>query len=274
MLEAVVLGTAQDGGLPHLGCACRHCRHARADPGFKRTASSLGLVIRDEVWLLDASPDVRHQVARLPFTLRVAGAIITHAHMGHLTGLLQFGKEGPHAPLRVYAPPRLAEFLKATPPYAHLFPPMTLNEWTPERPAEIPNGVVHAHPVTHRAEISETYAAMVHGPTRRLLYLSDTDGYDAHALAALDSLRPKDIALVDGTFWSQNELPGRDLTATPHPFVSEAIPLLQPHVDRGVRVLFTHMNHSNPIIDHSTREHQLVEDAGFEVAEEGMKFGL
>ncbi len=102
----VVLGTAQDGGLPHAGCHCRRCTAARADPAKRRHAAALGIVLPAEkkLFLLDATPDLPAQLEMLapyrgePAPERVdrgllSGILLTHAHMGHYLGLAHFGFE-------------------------------------------------------------------------------------------------------------------------------------------------------------------------------------
>ena len=67
MIEAILLGIAQDAGVPQLGCACARCLAAHADPTLVRHAVSLGLIHRasGRTWLVDATPDIRPQLHRL-----------------------------------------------------------------------------------------------------------------------------------------------------------------------------------------------------------------
>ena len=102
----VVLGSAQDAGIPQIGARSANSRRARRDPRFRRYAASL--LIADPAsgrrWLIDASPDIRDQVelARAhPASRRRTGArpplfdgiFLTHAHIGHYAGLMQLGRE-------------------------------------------------------------------------------------------------------------------------------------------------------------------------------------
>src|SRR5580693_6001704 len=66
-VEAIVLGVAQDGGVPHLGCTQDFCRRARRDPSLRRLVASLGLVDRQagKRFLVDATPDLPAQAERL-----------------------------------------------------------------------------------------------------------------------------------------------------------------------------------------------------------------
>ena len=97
--QALLLGTAQDAGVPQAGCACERCRRAHADPARRRLAVALGLVdhAARQTWLIDATPDFREQLYLLqhsgdeahvdghtPYPL--AGILLTHAHIGHYSG--------------------------------------------------------------------------------------------------------------------------------------------------------------------------------------------
>src|SRR5690242_10590642 len=108
----LVLGIAQDGGIPQAGCTQSCCAGGRHE-----NVSSLALVepAAHRWWLFDATPDFREQLARVRAEApgcTLAGVFLTHAHIGHYTGLLQLGREamGAHD-VPVYAMPRMQEFL-------------------------------------------------------------------------------------------------------------------------------------------------------------------
>src|SRR5262245_12459926 len=121
----LVLGTAQDAGLPQIGCSEPACAAARRDPTLRRFASSILLCDprTGSRWLFDAGPDVREQVelARGEPSTRVEsgerpalfdGVFLTHAHFGHCAGLLEFGLEAYAArEMPVYASARMGVFL-------------------------------------------------------------------------------------------------------------------------------------------------------------------
>src|SRR5215470_536980 len=92
-VEAVVLGVAQDGGVPHLGCRQALCVEARRDPSKRRLVAALGLIdpASGKRFLIDATPDFPAQVELLggmPDAI-----LLTHAHIGHYLGLAQLGRE-------------------------------------------------------------------------------------------------------------------------------------------------------------------------------------
>ena len=87
-VEAILLGTAQDGGVPQAGCGCERCRAAQADPARRCLVACLGLVDRahGQSWLIDATPDFRAQIqalAEFAPDCPLAGIALTHAHVGH-----------------------------------------------------------------------------------------------------------------------------------------------------------------------------------------------
>ena len=103
-VTVLVLGTAQDGGIPQAGCVCARCVRARKDPSSARLVASIAIVNETEgrVYLIDAGPDIKEQLDRIgrafPLLRRpprrpVDAILLTHAHMGHIVGLLQFGRE-------------------------------------------------------------------------------------------------------------------------------------------------------------------------------------
>jgi pyrroloquinoline quinone biosynthesis protein B len=117
-IEAIVLGRAQDAGMPQAGCACPRCMAARLGSIPQEYAASLAVIdrSRNEAWLIDAGPDFREQMFELeaarPMT-RLAGIFITHAHIGHYAGLIHLGREAMNVVgLPVHGTPRLCEFLR------------------------------------------------------------------------------------------------------------------------------------------------------------------
>lgn len=302
----VVLGTVQDGGLPHASCHGPHCEAARHDPMRRRRVASLGIVLPEtrKLFLIDATPDLIEQlhflsryrepdlppggtVARAPLD----GVFLTHAHMGHYLGLAHFGFEAVHTrDLPTWCTPRMLDFLRTNGPWDQLVSKrnldlreMPVHEGTPgsEDWVELGEGVaVAAFRVPHRDEYSDTVAYLVRGPERTVLYVPDTDGWDAWPDVLARSLPEVltdgvDLALLDGSFFSMDELPGRDITQVRHPLMRQTMDLLEPLVQAGeVEVAFTHLNHSNPALDPEGPERRVIEARGFRVLAEGEELGL
>ena len=281
---AVVLGTAQDGGVPQAGCGCGTCGRARVDPGSVRRPSCLGLIdgVTGSRWIVDATPQFPSQLDDL-FSVDGGsvggppeGILLTHAHVGHYAGLLHLGGEvmcGHEVP--VWVMPRMAEFLNAHEPWASLVARrhVILKEMSPQSPVSLGERIsVRPVPVPHRDELSETVAFEIAGASRRVLWLPDIDDWDARLA---DWVAGVDVAWLDGTFYSDSELPGRELGQIPHPRISDHLAEYSRLADGGgTDVRLIHLNHSNPACDPDSPEARLIADAGVRVASEGERIEL
>jgi pyrroloquinoline quinone biosynthesis protein B len=134
---------------------------------------------------------------------------------------------------------------------------------------------VSALVVPHRDEFSETLAFVIRGPHRSLLYLPDIDKWERWELRLEDVLARVDVALLDGTFFADGELPGRSMAEIPHPFIVETLERLRdaPAALRA-KVVFTHLNHTNPACDSRSTARARIEAAGMRVAREGERIEL
>lgn len=285
-VTAVVLGIMQDGSLPHIGCRCSRCRAALTDPARRQFAACLAVIDRrapqTAVWLIDATPDITWQLAllgsdlgphpRRPDRLRQPdGVFLTHAHMGHTAGLVQFGPEAlAAAGLPVFASPALVALLEQTPLWRPLLAGLRLCPFPGGQTLSLADDLqLTAVPVPHRDEWGVgTFAYFIRGPQRTLLYLPDIDSWEEWAEASA-WLAQADIALVDGSFYSTDELGGRAPVA--HPLVPDTLARFA-----GVpgRLLFTHLNHTNPLLDQDSAARRHVLDSGAEVAVQGLTFAL
>lgn len=285
-----VLGTAQDGGLPHAACTCERCEAARADPTRARRIASIALVLpsKSQVFLFDATPDIRPQlhavrdvgepVAGKVDRKPVDGVFLTHAHLGHYTGLAFLGFEAVHAEgIPVYATPKMVELLGGNAPWDQL---VRLGEIEPEPLA--PGEPLRLGPVTvtpvevpHRNEYADTVAFVVKGPRKKVLYVPDTEPWSRWSAEATALLSSVDVAIVDGTFYSPDELPGRAVSSIGHPLMTDTMDMLEERVRDGALVVyFTHFNHSNPVLDPGGPERRAVEARGFFVLDDGRTLPL
>jgi pyrroloquinoline quinone biosynthesis protein B len=291
--RVVVLGMAQDGGMPQTGCDCTHCSAARRNPALARHVASLAIHIprTNHVYLVDATPDLPAQIERIHAfhphpagkvdRAPVDGVLLTHAHIGHYLGLAHFGFESLNTRgIPVWVSPRMAAYLRANGPWSQLvrLENIVLREFQPGQPFDLEAGVaVKPIQVPHRDEYSDTMAFVIRGPSKTLLYVPDTDTWQTWAKPLPDVLRHEkvDVALLDGTFYSPDELPDRDVTKIKHPLITATMDLLEPLVKAGtVRVYFTHLNHSNPAFENGGAARRAIERRGFRVAGEGEELGL
>ena len=277
-VEAIVLGTAQDGGVPHLGCQQELCVAARADPTRRRRVASLGLVDSGagKRFLIDATPDITEQVERLggmPDAI-----LLTHAHIGHYLGLAHLGREvaGTRA-LPVYCTASMARFLRENRPWSRLVERgnVALREIEPGKEfALTANLRATAIRVPHRDEDSDTVAYLVQGPSGRLLWLPDIDRWEKWDRKLEDLAADGALTMfLDGTFFSADEIPGRSITDIPHPLVPETARRLLAGDRPAARVYFVHLNHTNRLF-WDAAEVAALEGKGLSVAPEGLRIPL
>ncbi len=284
----LVLGTAQDGGLPQIGCEDASCRAARATGAGRRRVASLLIVdpASGSRWLVDATPDLPEQAELArghPPTRRAEGPrpplfdgiLLTHAHTGHYTGLVHLGREAYGArALPVHASPRMAEFLRTNGPWSEMVRDghVTLLVLEPGGEALRLGERITVEPfrVPHRDELSDTLAFLIRGPERSVLYVPDADRFEGWSPPLESLLARADAALLDGTFFSGDEVPGRDLSKIPHPFVAQSIERFAalPARERA-KIRFTHLNHTNPAADPASPEAARVRAAGMAIARDG-----
>jgi pyrroloquinoline quinone biosynthesis protein B len=279
---AVVLGVAQDGGHPQPGCRRGCCAPERG----AHLPASLGLVdpATGGRWLVDATPALPAQLARLdaaapPRTSGppVDGILLTHAHMGHYTGLMYLGREVMGASnVPVWAMPRMADFLRAAGPWSLLVSlgNIAITEVTAGQPVRFGPFTATAMQVPHRDELSETVAWRIAGPSHSLLWLPDLDAWSRWDHALPEVLSTVDAAYIDATFFADGEL-SRDMSEIPHPRVRETLALIAglPAAERA-KVHFVHLNHTNPALDPTSAAAAEVRAGGASVAVEGERFGL
>lgn len=274
--EAVVLGIAQDGGVPHLGCRQKLCVEARSDPSKRRHVASLGLIDRvsGKRFLIDATPDFESQVSRLGGL--PDGILLTHAHVGHYLGLALLGREVANTKeMPVYCTASMAGFLRENRPWSRLVQSknISIHEIEPDREFALTENLrATALRVPHRDEDSDTVAYVVAGPARRLLWLPDIDKWEKWDRRIEDVLETVDVAFLDGTFFSADEIPGRSIAEIPHPLVPETVSRLSNEARRA-KIFFVHLNHTNRLLWNRKETRRLL-DKGFGVAAEGQRVAL
>lgn len=274
----VILGIAQDAGFPQIGCEKDQCKQYWQGEVGPRHVSSIALVdpSSQSTWIFDATPDFKYQLQALKQqvpTYSLDGIFITHAHIGHYTGLMQLGHEAMGAKeVAVYAMPILSNYLKSNGPWSQLvnYRNIMLNSLQADRPTFLTNELsVTPFLVPHRDEYSETVGYKIqHGETS-LLYIPDINKWEVWERSIEEEILKVDYALLDGTFYDSNELPGRDMSEIPHPFIQESIHRFRKlsSVEKQ-KIIFTHFNHTNPLILDSP-ERDYVKSLGYRVAEEG-----
>ena len=274
----LILGIAQDAGYPQANCEKEQCKKYWQGEEHPRYVSSIALVdpSRQSAWLLDATPDFKHQLQMLKIQApesKLRGIFLTHAHIGHYTGLMQLGHEVMGASdVAVYAMPKMTTFLQINGPWSQLvdYGNILLQPLYADQAINLTSGLsVTPFLVPHRDEYSETVGYKIQYSGSSLLYIPDINKWEVWDRSIENEIKKVDFALLDGTFYDANELPGRNMSEIPHPFIQESLVRFSSlPLSEKKKVMFIHFNHTNPLIlDSPEREH--VEKLGYRVAKEG-----
>lgn len=277
----LVLGVAQDGGYPHMGCNKKCCRMAWEGMRARQNVVSLALVDPEEQkwWLFEATPDIKeqlhyfNQLTKGQFSYLPAGIFITHAHIGHYTGLMELGREVMNTRnIPVYVMPRMKQYLEENGPWSQLVAlrNIELHEMIADARLDVTKDIsVEAFKVPHRDEYSETAGFRIRAGERKYLFIPDINKWREWDRDIVKELRKVDVALLDATFYSGAELGKIDISEVPHPFVTESMRVFD-STDAATRakVHFIHFNHTNPMIwDSKTR--QTLQKKGYKLAQQG-----
>ncbi len=277
----VVLGIAQDGGAPHAACTKDCCVDRWDNPRLHNMVSSIGIVdpSTDEVWMIDATPDFSMQLNTLTMDQKrlFKGVFLTHAHIGHYTGLMHLGREVMGAnQIPVYAMPKMEAFLTKNGPWSQLVKLKNIDIKSLKNGESVKlNKNLNITPflVPHRDEFSETVGYKIEGPNKSLIFIPDIDKWEKWTENIQEIVEENDFSLLDGTFYDINELPGRDMSKIPHPFIVESMEVLD-DVRSKSAVYFIHLNHTNPALNRYSNATRLIKSSGFDVAQRNQKFHL
>jgi pyrroloquinoline quinone biosynthesis protein B len=296
-----VLGSGAGGGLPQWNCACDNCRLARAGDRriAARTQDSLAIGSSGDRWMLvNASPDVLRQIERFdglwPRAARhtpIAAIALTNGDLDHVAGLLSLRES---QPLRILATPRvraglvdrnaLLRTLARTPDQVL----WTALELAREVVLDDLGIGVTALPVAGKLPVhlvgliepspEDNVALRVRDlATGRRVVVATALG----ALEDVDALlKDADAILLDGTFWSDDELialglgssRARDMAHVPVGGAGGSLARVGPRA--GIRRVYTHINNTNPMLRADSPERARVEREGWEIAYDGMEVVL
>jgi pyrroloquinoline quinone biosynthesis protein B len=279
----VILGISQDAGYPQIGCDKECCKTYWDKRIEKQKVSCLALFDpgTNQKWIFDATPDFTEQMHEADKIQKgnLSGIFLTHAHIGHYTGLIYLGREALNAKeIPVYAMPRMHDYLKSNGPWSQL---LTLNnikllKLKADSSINLTDKIsVTPILVPHRDEFSETVGYSIKTGSKSVLFIPDIDKWQKWDKDIKQLVKQHDHLFLDGTFYKDGELPGRNMSEVPHPFVQESIELFKDmsSVEKH-KIWFIHFNHSNPLIDKSSNEYKDVKNKGFNVAIEGSRITL
>ena len=279
-----ILGNTQDAGLPHIGC-----QHPFCEDSFnvyeEHYTTSIAVVNSDlkKYILFEATPDITFQLNNLKKNifhefLLPESIYITHAHIGHYTGLMYFGREALGSKnLLVRVLPRMSKFLQNNGPWSQLVDinNIKIKEINFESSTkELANILITPFQVPHRDEYSETAGYIIAGKNKKALFIPDIDKWEKWDRDLSQLAKEFDFLLIDATFYDSKEI-NRDISEIPHPLVTETIELLSGlDLKNRNKVYFIHMNHTNMMLNPDSELSRLVTSKGFNIARLGQKLYL
>ena len=280
-----VLGTIQDGGIPHMGCNKQCCKNYFLDQTKRVGVSSIGItnLKYDTNYLIDATPDVNFQLQSLIGSSnpseKLNGIFLTHAHMGHYAGLLNFGRESLNSVnIPLYVMPKFHDFILNNGPWDQLVNLKNVNLFKIKANKELilnDNLSITPIQVPHRDEYSETVGFIIRGKSKKALYVPDIDKWNKWSIPIVEMIEKVDYAFLDGTFYDSNEINNRDISEIPHPFIIESLNLFgKLSKTEKEKIYFIHLNHTNPVLNKESKEYENVVSKGFNIAEIDMEFFL
>ena len=282
MIRIYILGSAAGGGLPQWNCACANCVAAGTGKIAPQTQSSIAISGDAETFrgwfLINTSPDLARQIESMPRlhphreSLRntpIAGVLLTNPDIDHALGLLLLRQQEP--PQVVYAADETRTALEWIDSVLARFSGIEWRKITAE--FQSLSGSVGFRTI----ELPKSVAFQLRDDT------SGATALFAPSVSELtdelrDAVHTSDVVLFDGTFWSDNELaavrPGaRSAREMNHlPIRDGSLDFLRQSPAR--RKIYTHINNTNPILMPGTRERAQVEQAGIEIARDGLEIVL
>ena len=279
MIRIRILGSAAGGGLPQWNCLCANCAAARNGEIAPQTQSSVAVSADNQRWfLVNASPDLPRQIESTPAlqpqpgSLRnspIAGVLLTNADLDHTLGLLLLRQQ--QTPVLVYASDATRSALDWLELLLH---PFGGSNW---RTASgnfnsLSNGLAFRAIELHK---SNAFQLRDEVSGRAALIAPVVGELTAELRDAVDT---SDVILFDGTFWNDDELRAvrrgaRSAREMNHlPISDSSLALLRHSPAR--RKIYMHINNTNPILMPGSRERALVQQAGIEIACDGLEIIL
>jgi pyrroloquinoline quinone biosynthesis protein B len=296
-LRARILGAAAGGGLPQWNCGCENCNLARAGKIPSQTQSSVAFSGNGSDWaILNASPDIRDQMARTPELhptalreLPLRSVMVTNGDIDHVAGLLILREQ---QPFKLFATAEIHSVLAQTPIFDALRHNIVLREEIAlNQPFELALdltatlfAVPGKVPLYMEGEVVQTdlegeQTVGVH------LQAGGKDAYYIPGCALVkddlaDRLRGADMVMFDGTLWQDNEMIDMGLSQKTgqrmgHISMSGPDGSMAAFADLGVlRKVYVHMNNSNPVLRPESAERAEAEANGWTIGQDGMEITL
>lgn len=289
------MGAAAGGGVPQWNCGCRNCADARKGLIPSLSQSSIAVSATGSSWaLLNASPDIREQLARAPALapdgLRgtpIEAVALTNGDVDHVAGLLTLREK---TAFDLYATAEIHAALAENPIMGVMDPALVarkefaLGDTIRAAGVDIECFAVPGKvPLYKEAgevktdEVSETTIGLTLSANgRRVVYIPGCAAIPDDLIARIDGA---DMLLFDGTVWENEEMPklgagektGRRMGHIPLSGAEGSMARLAGFAGRKV---YIHINNTNPILQPDAPERRAVENAGWTVAQDGMEIAL
>lgn len=283
----VILGTVQDGGSPHTGCKKNCCKELFEHPEQRRRVVSIGIIDpqNKKKYMFECTPDFPIQSKKLSdyasfdSTEMPDGIFLTHAHIGHYSGLMYLGKEAIDASsIPVYVMPRMKKFIESNGPWSQLVHNnnILVHPLVHNQKIKLTSNIsVTPITVPHRDEYSETVGFIIEGSSKKILFIPDIDKWEKWNEDIINVIANVDFAFIDGTFYDGAELNNRDMAGIPHPFIIESMKLFEDlSASEKSKIYFTHFNHTNPALDSTSNEFKLILQNGFRIVHKDLLIKL
>ncbi len=177
----------------------------------------------------------------------------------------------------VYAMPRMKEFLTSNGPWDQLvrLNNIQINPIQSDESIQLSDKLtITPFLVPHRDEYTETVGYRIDGPNKSLVYIPDIDKWSKWETDIVELVGEVDYALLDGTFYDNNEIPDRNMSEIPHPFIIETMDhFINSELLEKKKIHFIHMNHSNPALNKQDIKDHIIKQ-GFNISTKGEKFPL
>jgi pyrroloquinoline quinone biosynthesis protein B len=302
-----VLGSAAGGGFPQWNCNCRNCSGVRAGTlrTLPRTQSSIAVCGHDrESWaLVNASPDILGQLAaypdlqpaRAPRDTAIAAIVLVDAQIDHTTGLFMLREST--RPLSLWCTDAAcADLTRGNPIFSVLehYCGVARHTMTPDgreftvdrvsgilwRALAVPGKPGPYSPHRESPVTGDNVALVIRDATtqRTAVY---APGLAAMEEALWQAMREASCVLVDGTFWTNDEMVAlglsgkraREIGHLPQSGSGGMLEWLE-RLPAATRRVLIHVNNTNPILDEDSAERAELARRGVEVAWDGLEIEL
>jgi pyrroloquinoline quinone biosynthesis protein B len=306
-MRITILGSAAGGGFPQWNCNCRNCAGVRDGSVRAKARTQSSLFVRGdegtEGVLLNASPDILEQIrshaalqpARELRDTAIAGVVLVDGQLDHATGLLMLRERG--SPLPVWCTEPVAEDLRSGHPVLHI-----LQHYCGVERHAIPldgaSFAVPGVPALSLRALPLAGKAAPYSPHRERgvpgdnigLLLADRERHVSAFYApglmeitppVFDAMAGADAVLVDGTFWTDDEMIALGLSRhrardIGHLALSGPGGMIEwlARLPTRTRRHLVHINNTNPILDEDSPQRAALAQAGITVCEDGMEIRL